>query len=110
VLLLAYSQCGKVWHLLVICSHDAEVCTSKNQMFDHSFYNCLKAISSAMLQVASALQSNAIEFDSFDILEDEAVRQGLKEYSNWPTYPQLYVKGELLGGCDIVLQMQVSNL
>lgn len=45
-------------------------------------------------------------FGHFDILEDEVVRQGLKSFSNWPTYPQLYVKGELVGGLDIV---KVSN-
>ena len=43
-----------------------------------------------------------VEFGTFDILEDEEVRQGLKKYSNWPTYPQLYCKGELIGGLDIV--------
>ncbi len=43
-----------------------------------------------------------MKFDSFNILEDEEVRQGLKEYSNWPTYPQVYVNGELLGGIDII--------
>ena len=59
-------------------------------------------------QVVAALQETSIPFQAFDILNDEGVRQGLKEYSNWPTYPQLYVKGELLGGCDIVLEMQVG--
>ena len=44
-------------------------------------------------------------FGHFDILCDTAVREGLKTYSNWPTYPQLYVRGELMGGCDIVLEM-----
>ena len=44
-------------------------------------------------------------FKTFDILSDPEVRQGLKEYSNWPTYPQLYVKGELLGGNDILVEM-----
>lgn len=42
-------------------------------------------------------------------MQDEAVRQGLKEYSNWPTFPQLYVKGELVGGCDIVAEMSASG-
>jgi len=56
--------------------------------------------------VVSALRSIRVPFNSFDILTDEEVRQGLKEYSQWPTYPQLYVKGELLGGCDVILEMQ----
>ncbi len=41
----------------------------------------------------------------FNIFDDEDIRQGLKEYSDWPTYPQLYVKGELIGGCDIVMDL-----
>ena len=57
-------------------------------------------------KVVSALRAIGVAFDTFDILTDEEVRQGLKEYSQWPTYPQLYVKGELLGGCDVVLEMQ----
>ena len=51
------------------------------------------------------LQEQGLTFSSFDILEDEEVRQGLKTYSDWPTYPQLYVKGELMGGLDIVREM-----
>lgn len=43
-----------------------------------------------------------VTFDTFDILSDNEVRQGLKKFSNWPTFPQLYVKGELIGGLDIV--------
>eukprot|EP00877_Chromochloris_zofingiensis_P004650 jgi/Chrzof1/14186/Cz08g28180.t1 len=56
-------------------------------------------------KVVEALRTGGVDFGSFDILQDEAVRQGLKELSNWPTYPQLFVQGELLGGCDIVLEM-----
>lgn len=47
----------------------------------------------------------SVQFSSFDILEDQEVRQGLKEYSNWPTYPQVYVKGELIGGLDIIAEL-----
>ncbi|KAK9802904.1 hypothetical protein WJX73_003852 [Symbiochloris irregularis] len=60
-------------------------------------------------KVVAALKAAGIQFSSFDILTDEAIRQGLKEYSNWPTYPQLYANAELLGGCDIVLEMAQSN-
>uniref|UniRef100_A0A383VCP1 Thioredoxin domain-containing protein n=1 Tax=Tetradesmus obliquus TaxID=3088 RepID=A0A383VCP1_TETOB len=56
-------------------------------------------------KVVEALSSAGLAFGSFDILSDESVRQGLKQYSQWPTYPQVYVQGELLGGCDIVLEM-----
>ncbi|RXM35427.1 Glutaredoxin 3 [Acipenser ruthenus] len=53
-------------------------------------------------QILEMLNSTGVEYDTFDILQDEEVRQGLKTFSNWPTYPQLYVKGELIGGHDIV--------
>jgi Grx4 family monothiol glutaredoxin len=48
-------------------------------------------------------------FGFFDILTDEAVRDGLKKFSDWPTYPQLYIRGELIGGCDIVTEMATSG-
>ena len=60
-------------------------------------------------KVVSALADTGADFETFDILEDEEVRQGLKEYSDWPTYPQLYVKGELVGGCDIILEMAADG-
>lgn len=56
-------------------------------------------------QIVQILQDQEIEFETFDILEDESVRQGLKDFSNWPTFPQLYVKGEFVGGLDIVKEM-----
>ncbi|XP_022886332.1 monothiol glutaredoxin-S17-like isoform X2 [Olea europaea var. sylvestris] len=56
-------------------------------------------------KVVNALKEEGVEFGSFDILTDEVVRQGLKKYSNWPTFPQLYYKGELVGGCDIVMEL-----
>ena len=49
------------------------------------------------------------KYDTFDILSDEEVRQNLKEYSKWPTYPQLYVDGELVGGLDIVKELRDSG-
>ena len=53
-------------------------------------------------QAVEILQEQQIPFGSFDILTDETVRQGLKKYSNWPTYPQIYLNGELVGGLDIL--------
>ncbi|KAJ3121184.1 Glutaredoxin 3 [Nowakowskiella sp. JEL0407] len=50
-----------------------------------------------------------IKFESFDILTDEEVRQGLKTYSNWPTYPQVYINGELVGGLDIIKELDASG-
>jgi len=55
------------------------------------------------------LSEQKIAYNSFDILTDESVRQGLKEYSNWPTYPQVYVNGELIGGLDIVKELVASG-
>eukprot|EP00960_Hanusia_phi_P059850 764308-Hanusia_phi.AAC.1 len=52
-------------------------------------------------QIVSILEQQGVKYGHFDILEDEEVRQGLKEYSKWPTYPQLYSKGKLVGGLDI---------
>lgn len=60
-------------------------------------------------KVVNALKKDELEFGSFDILSDQEVRDGLKSYSNWPTYPQLYYKGELIGGCDIVLEMHKTG-
>jgi len=60
-------------------------------------------------KVVNALREESLNFEYFDILSDEEVRQGLKTYSNWPTFPQLYHKGELIGGCDIVLEMHKSG-
>lgn len=57
-------------------------------------------------QAVEMLSEETVEFGSFDILSDDEVRQGLKEYSDWPTYPQLYVKGELVGGLDIMKEMK----
>jgi monothiol glutaredoxin len=60
-------------------------------------------------QVVGALKECQSRFAFVNILEDPELRNGLKDYSNWPTFPQLYVKGELLGGCDIIVQMYESG-
>ncbi|GMV46847.1 MAG: hypothetical protein AMXMBFR66_22450 [Pseudomonadota bacterium] len=49
------------------------------------------------------------DFDTFNVLEDEEVRQGIKDYANWPTIPQLYVNGEFVGGSDIMMEMYQSG-
>ena len=55
------------------------------------------------------LNDTGIEYDTFDILSNDDVRQGLKKFSNWPTYPQVYVKGELVGGLDIIKELKDSG-
>ena len=56
-------------------------------------------------QVVEILKANKAQFMYINILEDPELREALKEYSNWPTYPQLYAKGELVGGCDIIIDL-----
>ncbi|KAI8789403.1 glutaredoxin-3 [Biomphalaria glabrata] len=60
-------------------------------------------------QITQILNEQGIKYSTFDILEDDDVRQGLKSFSNWPTYPQLYIKGELIGGLDVVKEMVESG-
>ncbi len=57
------------------------------------------------MQVAQILSHLGVDFKDINVLEDMAVREGVKAYSNWPTIPQLYIKGEFVGGCDIVREM-----
>lgn len=58
---------------------------------------------------AAALQDLGVRFKSVDVLKDPDIRQGIKEYSDWPTIPQLYVGGEFVGGSDIVREMHASG-
>jgi len=58
--------------------------------------------SAAVVQILSNL---GVKFKAIDVLKDPEIRQGIKEFSNWPTIPQLYVKGEFVGGCDILKEM-----
>ncbi len=60
-------------------------------------------------QTVAALNAIGKPFSYVNIFEDQEVREGLKAYSNWPTFPQLYVKGALVGGCDIVMEMYRSG-
>tara|TARA_B100000945_G_scaffold308859_1_gene299040 strand:- start:179 stop:502 length:324 start_codon:yes stop_codon:yes gene_type:complete len=59
--------------------------------------------------VVQILNSLGIEFNTFDVLSDFEVREGIKEYSNWPTIPQVYLKGEFLGGSDILIELYNSG-
>jgi monothiol glutaredoxin len=62
--------------------------------------------SAAVVHILSEL---GVKFKAVDVLKDAEIRQGIKEFSNWPTIPQLYVKGEFVGGCDIVKEMFESG-
>ena len=60
-------------------------------------------------QIAGILNYMGVQYKDVNVLADDAVRQGIKEYSDWPTIPQLYVKGEFIGGCDILIEMYQSG-
>jgi len=60
-------------------------------------------------RVAGVLNYMGVDYADVNVLSDEALRQGIKDYSDWPTIPQLYVKGEFVGGCDIITEMTLSG-
>ncbi|WP_424944009.1 Grx4 family monothiol glutaredoxin [Aliiroseovarius crassostreae] len=60
-------------------------------------------------RVAGVLNFMGVDYADVNVLADEEIRNGIKEYSDWPTIPQLYVKGEFVGGCDIVTEMTLSG-
>lgn len=60
-------------------------------------------------RVASILDYMSVDFQDVNVLENDAMRQGVKDFTGWPTIPQLYVKGEFVGGCDIVTEMTLSG-
>ncbi|XP_047517185.1 uncharacterized monothiol glutaredoxin ycf64-like [Pieris napi] len=62
--------------------------------------------SNAVVQI---MRMHAVPYESLDVLSDENIRQGIKDYSNWPTIPQVFINGEFVGGCDIMLQMHQSG-
>ncbi|XP_045451765.1 uncharacterized monothiol glutaredoxin ycf64-like [Melitaea cinxia] len=62
--------------------------------------------SNAVVQI---MRMHAVPYESHDVLADEKLRQGIKDYSNWPTIPQVFINGEFVGGCDIMLQMHQSG-
>lgn len=62
--------------------------------------------SNAVVQI---LRMHGVKYDAHDVLQNEDLRQGIKEYSNWPTIPQVFINGEFVGGCDIMLQMHQNG-
>ena len=60
-------------------------------------------------RVAGVLNYMGVEFADVNVLADDTIRQGVKDFSDWPTVPQLYVKGEFVGGCDIITEMTLSG-
>lgn len=60
-------------------------------------------------RVAGVLNYMGVDYTDVNVLADDAIRQGIKDYSDWPTIPQLYVKGEFVGGCDIITEMTLAG-
>ena len=60
-------------------------------------------------RVAGVLNYMGVDFSDVNVLADDTIRQGIKDFSDWPTIPQLYVKGEFVGGCDIITEMTMSG-
>lgn len=91
-------------------SDDATQAAIKAQVESHDVLLYMKGtptfpqcgFSSTVAQILNYLD---VSYDSVNVLEDQAVREGIKVYSDWPTIPQLYVKGEFVGGCDILKEM-----
>ena len=71
---------------------------------NHTFPQC--GFSSTVVQI---LKHVGVNFQSYDVLQDENLREGIKSFSNWPTIPQLYVNNEFVGGCDIIREMFESG-
>lgn len=85
----------------LVKSHDVVLFMKGNA----SFPMC--GFSGRAIQILKA--AGATDIKTFNVLEDEAVRQGIKEYANWPTIPQLYINGEFVGGSDIMMEMYESG-
>ncbi|ROT75374.1 putative glutaredoxin-related protein 5, mitochondrial [Penaeus vannamei] len=62
--------------------------------------------SNAVVQI---MRMHGVNYDAHNVLADDSVRQGIKEYSDWPTIPQVFINGDFVGGCDILLQMHQSG-
>ena len=82
----------------------------KNTLAEHSTVLFMKGTKSEPMcgfsaQLVQVLNEHRVAFHDVNVLADEDLREGIKAYTNWPTIPQLYVKGEFIGGCDIVMQL-----
>lgn len=83
-----------------ITSHDVVLYMKGNDKFP------MCGFSAAVVQI---LKSLGVEFKTIDVLQDAELREGIKTFTNWPTIPQLYLKGEFVGGCDIVREMHETG-
>jgi monothiol glutaredoxin len=86
----------------------------KQQIYDNTIILYMKGNAELPMcgfsaRAVSLLKSCGAQFATVDVLQDEEIRQGIKTYSNWPTIPQLYVKGEFIGGSDIMAEMHEAG-
>ncbi len=86
----------------------------ENQIKNNKIFLYMKGTPEAPMCGFSAkaveiLKTRNVSFQSFNIFDNENIRQGVKEYSDWPTFPQLYVNGELIGGCDIMTELHENG-
>lgn len=84
--------------------------TIEQQIADNAILLYMKGSAESPLcgfsaRVVQALEACGAQYSTIDVLADPELRDGVKQYSNWPTFPQLYIKGELIGGCDIVMEL-----
>lgn len=71
--------------------------------------NAMMPLCGFSARAVNILKSCNVKFATIDVLQDEEIRNGIKVFSNWPTIPQLYIKGEFIGGCDIIAEMYESG-
>ncbi len=84
----------------LVANHRVVLFMKGNKMFPQCGF------SAAVLEV---LKRHGVPFETVNVLQDGAVREGIKQFSNWPTIPQLYIAGEFIGGCDIVREMDANG-
>lgn len=82
---------------------------TKNKVFLFMKGNKLMPMCGFSAQVVQILNELKVDFETFNVLQDESIRQGIKDYSNWPTIPQLYINGKFVGGCDITKELYRSG-
>lgn len=82
---------------------------TKHKVFLFMKGNKLMPMCGFSAQVVQILNELKVDFETFNVLQDESIRQGIKDYSNWPTIPQLYINGKFVGGCDITKELYRSG-
>ena len=82
-----------------------EALITKNKVFVFMKGTKLMAMCGFSNNVVQILNSLGVPFETLDVLEDSEIRQGIKEYSNWPTIPQVYINGEFIGGSDVLIEL-----